>query len=38
VLRAIEAGDAARARKAMHDMLSEVLARVRTAVELTGAS
>ncbi|TIU27508.1 MAG: FadR family transcriptional regulator [Mesorhizobium sp.] len=38
VLRAIEAGDAATARQAMHEMLSEVLARVRSAVELTGAS
>jgi len=38
VLKAIEAGDTASARKAMHEMLSEVLARVRTAVELTGAA
>ncbi|TIV26007.1 MAG: FadR family transcriptional regulator [Mesorhizobium sp.] len=37
VLKAIESGNSARARQAMHDMLSEVLARVRTAVELTGA-
>ncbi|WP_292634417.1 FadR/GntR family transcriptional regulator [Mesorhizobium sp.] len=37
VLKAIESGDSTRARKAMHDMLSEVLARVRTAAELTGA-
>jgi DNA-binding FadR family transcriptional regulator len=34
VLKAIEAGDAEKARAAMRDMLSEVLARVRTAVEL----
>jgi DNA-binding FadR family transcriptional regulator len=34
VLKAIEAGDVEKARAAMRDMLSEVLARVRTAVEL----
>jgi DNA-binding FadR family transcriptional regulator len=34
VLKAIEAGDTEKARAAMRDMLSEVLARVRTAVEL----
>jgi DNA-binding FadR family transcriptional regulator len=34
VLEAIESGDAESARIAMRDMLSEVLARVRTAVEL----
>jgi DNA-binding FadR family transcriptional regulator len=38
VLRAIESGDAESARTAMRDMLSEVLTRVRTAVELMGAA
>ncbi|HEY4925386.1 MAG TPA: FCD domain-containing protein [Roseiarcus sp.] len=38
VLRAIESGDAESARIAMRDMLSEVLTRVRTAVELMGAA
>jgi DNA-binding FadR family transcriptional regulator len=38
VLRAIESGDAESARTAMREMLSEVLTRVRTAVELMGAA
>jgi DNA-binding FadR family transcriptional regulator len=38
VLKAIECGDAESARIAMRDMLSEVLTRVRTAVELMGAA
>jgi DNA-binding FadR family transcriptional regulator len=38
VLKAIESGDAESARTAMRDMLSEVLTRVRTAVELMGAA
>lgn len=38
VLKAIERGDAESARIAMRDMLSEVLVRVRTAVELMGGA